>query len=121
MCPPFLNRKKMHGQVRRHVTERTALGWENTHLPVAPEHTSRASSTRTRRPVGPLFNKVRAHDKPVMPDPITRTSTWQGKGAFVDVGKVAGGTDQNGRVGSLTGRPGERSILFLIARYSPSR
>lgn len=86
------------------------------HLPVAPEHTFRASSTRTRRPGGPFFNKVRVHDKPVIPDPMTTTSTWVGKDGLVDVGTFTGGTDQNGTVGLSTGKPGERPILSWAAR-----
>ena len=91
-----------------------------THLPVAPEHTSRASSTRMRRSAGPFFNKVRVHDKPVMPDPMTTMSTWVGKDVLVDVGTLTGGIDQNGSVGLFTGKPGEWAILSLTTRYSAS-
>jgi hypothetical protein len=91
----------------------------DTHRPVAPEHTSRASSTRTRRPGGPFFNKVRAHDTPVIPEPMIRTSTCVGKSVLLRVGNFAGGTVQYGSVGSLTGKPGERFTLFWTVEYSP--
>jgi hypothetical protein len=119
MCPPFLRvveprpaeRGSRHGPVNKtsHVT----------HRPVAPEHTSRASKTRTRRPGGPLVNNVRVHDALVMPDPMTRTSTCEGSAvASVGIGKFAGGAVQNGTVGSFTGKPGEDCTLCLTERYS---
>lgn len=72
------------------------------------------------RPGGPFLNKVRVHDEPVIPDPMTTTSTWVGKDVLVDVGTFTGGIDQNDSVGLFTGKPGERSILSLTARYSAS-
>ena len=55
-----------------------------------------------------------------MPDPMTRTSTCEGKGASLSIGSCAGGTVQNGIVGLSTGKSGELSILSLTARYSAS-
>ncbi len=96
-------------------------GWEYTYRPVAPEHTSRASSTRTRRPGGPFLNKVRAHDTPVIPDPMMRTSTCPGNNAvLVGDGKFIGGTVQYGSVGSFAGKPGEKFTLFWSVEYSAS-
>ena len=54
----------------------------------------------------------------MIPDPMTRTSTCVGKAELMLVGKIVGGTVQNGNVGSFTGKPGESFTLFWKARYS---
>ncbi len=56
----------------------------------------------------------------MIPEPMTRTSTCEGKGALLSIGSSAGGTVQNDIVGLSTGNSGEFSILSLTVRYSPS-
>ena len=55
-----------------------------------------------------------------MPEPMTRTSTCEGKGASLSIGSCTDGTVQKGIVGASTGRSGDLSILCLRARYSAS-